>query len=56
LYDLEENTNDNYNTLEQPSYQKKRKKKKELKILMNPRLKLRSKDQKQTIVFSVSFP
>jgi hypothetical protein len=54
LYDLEENTNDNYNTLEQPSYQKK--KKKELKILMNPRLKLRSKDQKQTIVFSVSFP
>jgi hypothetical protein len=35
---------------------KKKKKKKELKILMNPRLKLRSKDQKQTIVFSVSFP
>ena len=33
-----------------------KKKKKELKILMNPRLKLRSKDQKQTIVFSVSFP
>jgi hypothetical protein len=34
----------------------KKKKKEELKILMNPRLKLRSKDQKQTIVFSVSFP
>jgi hypothetical protein len=43
LYDLEENTNDNYNTLEQPSYQKKKKKRAEDTNESKTEIKIKSK-------------